>query len=76
MPLQVSINMCDKRAFERHEINSAPGNLVPYAFDPADQNVLDSAVHDRRREAAMVQAISGNQEGVFNFRHRFGNAQA
>ncbi|WP_330701360.1 hypothetical protein [Novosphingobium resinovorum] len=76
MPLQVSINVGDKRAFEGHEINSAPGNLVPNSFDPADQNVFVSAVHDRRREAAMVQAIRGDEKGVFDFRHRFGNAQA
>lgn len=76
MPLQVGINMGDKRAFEGHEINSAPGNLVPYAFDPAHQNVLVSAVHDRRREATMVQAIGGDEKGVFDFRHRFVNAQA
>jgi hypothetical protein len=60
-------------AFESHEINSAPGNVVTYSFDPANQNVLTATIHDGRGEAAMVQTIGGNQKGVFGLRHR--NAQ-
>ncbi|WP_152524725.1 hypothetical protein [Novosphingobium lindaniclasticum] len=62
--------MSHERALESHQVNGAPGNVVRYALDPADQNVVVSAIHDRGREPAMVQAIRGNQEGAFDFRHR------
>ena len=62
--------MGHERALESHQVNGAPGNVVRYALNPADQNVFVPAIHDRGREPAMVQAIGGNEKGAFGFRHR------
>jgi hypothetical protein len=70
LSLKVSVDVSHERALESHQVNGAPGNVVRYAFDPADQNVFVPAIHDRGREPAMVEAIGGNEKGAFDFRHR------
>ncbi|WP_197524561.1 hypothetical protein [Novosphingobium resinovorum] len=70
MSLKVGVNVGHERALESHQVNGAPGSIVRYAFDPANQNVVVPAIHDRGGELAMVQAIGGNQKGAFDLRHR------
>ena len=55
LSLKVSVDVSHERALESHQVNGAPGNVVRYALDPADQNVFVPAIHDQGREPAMVE---------------------